>query len=278
MSITNSLELINQLAKENSREYCSKQDVELLLLHTLRIDKNNLYGKNPSVNNDQLKKIKHFIDRRNLGEPIAYMLGKKGFWNLDLVINQDVLVPRPETELLVEKVLSLYDSSPLRLLDLGTGSGAIGISLLSERPSWEVYCSDLSFHALKVAQENKKINAIDVQLINADWLSAFEYNSFDIIVSNPPYIDKEDSRLLGDGVLYEPLKALVSSENGLMDLKHIIKYGKEYLKDSGCLLVEHAPEQSEEVIALFKDYSYASIRLFKDLNGDDRVSFGRIES
>ena len=277
MNVANSLELINQLAKENSEMCCSKQDIELLLLHTLDIEKNELYRKNPKVNKVHLKEIKHLIDRRNLGEPVAYMLEKKGFWNLDLTVNQNVLIPRPETELLVEKILSLYDSKPLRLLDLGTGSGAIGLSLLSERPSWEVYCSDLSFHALKVAQENKKNYAINVQLINSDWLSAFKCNSFDIIVSNPPYVDREDSRLLGDGVSYEPLEALVSMEKGLMDLRHIIKYSKKYLKDSGCLLVEHAPEQSEEVIALFKDYSYTSIRLFKDLNGDDRVSFGTIK-
>ena len=166
----------------------------------------------------------------------------------------------------------------MKLLDLGTGSGAIGLSLLSERPTWEVYCSDLSFDALKVAKENKENNLVNAHLINADWLTAFENNSFDIIVSNPPYVDKDDTRLLGDGVLYEPNEALVAKERGLSDLKHIIKHAKAYLKGSGCLLVEHAPEQSKEVIALFKNFSYESIRLFKDLNGDDRVSFGRIES
>ena len=114
MNVANSLELINQLAKENSEMCCSKQDIELLLLHTLDIEKNELYRKNPKVNKVHLKEIKHLIDRRNLGEPIAYMLEKKGFWNLDLTVNQNVLIPRPETELLVEKILSLYDSKPLR--------------------------------------------------------------------------------------------------------------------------------------------------------------------
>tara|TARA_B100001029_G_scaffold173912_1_gene173381 strand:- start:13013 stop:13849 length:837 start_codon:yes stop_codon:yes gene_type:complete len=278
MSVVNSLELINRLTKENLDKYCSKADLELIVLYILDIKRSELYRSNPSVDKVQLKKIKNFIERRNLGEPIAYMLCNKGFWNLDFIINPSVLIPRPETELLVEKILSFYNSKPLKLLDLGTGSGAIGLSLLSERPTWEVYCSDSSFDALKVAKENKENNLVNAHLINADWLSAFENNSFDIIVSNPPYVDKDDTRLLGDGVLYEPNEALVAKERGLSDLKHIIKHAKAYLKGSGCLLVEHAPEQSKEVIALFKNFSYESIRLFKDLNGDDRVSFGRIES
>ena len=276
MSETNSLELINKLSQENLDQYCSKEDIELLVLHTLDINRNTLYKENPSLDDNELKKIAHFIERRNLGEPLAYLFGNKGFWNLDLFIDENVLVPRPETELLVEKILSLYDSKPLRLLDLGTGSGAIGLSLLSERPSWEVYCSDLSLKALKVAQENKKNNLVNAHLVNANWLSAFEGNSFDVIVSNPPYVDRNDKRLLGDGVSFEPTEALISEERGLKDIKHIIKTSKSYLRDSGCLLVEHAPEQSKDVVDLFKDYSYSSIRLFQDLNGDDRVSFGKI--
>ena len=148
--------------------------------------------------------------------------------------------------------------------------------MISERPSWEVYCSDLSFKALKVAKENKKNNSANVHLVNANWLSAFEVNSFDVIVSNPPYVDENDKRLLEDGVSFEPSEALVAEERGLKDLKHIIKTSKDYLQDNGSLFVEHAPEQSKDVIDLFNNYSYSSIRLFQDLNGDDRVSFGKI--
>ena len=135
MSVVNSLELINRLTKENLDKYCSKADVELIVLYILDIKRSELYRSNPSVDKVQLKKIKNFIERRNLGEPIAYMLCNKGFWNLDFIINPSVLIPRPETELLVEKILSFYNSKPLKLLDLGTGSGAIGLSLLSERPT-----------------------------------------------------------------------------------------------------------------------------------------------
>ena len=271
----NSLELINQLSKENLDHYCSKEDIELLILHTLGIDRNTLYRESPLVDEDHLIKIRHFVERRNLGEPLAYIFGNKGFWSLDLFVDDNVLVPRPETELLVEKVLSLYDSKPLKLLDLGTGSGAIGLSLISERPSWEVYCSDLSFKALNVAKENKKNNSAKVHLVNANWLSAFEVSSFDVIVSNPPYVDQNDKRLFEDGVSFEPIEALVAEERGLRDLKHIIKTSKDYLQDNGSLFVEHAPEQSKDVIDLFNNYSYSSIRLFQDLNGDDRVSFGK---
>ena len=272
----NSQELINQLSNENLDHYCSKEDIELLILHTLGIDRNTLYRDSPSLDEDHLKQIKHFVERRNLGEPLAYIFGNKGFWSLDLFVDDNVLVPRPETELLVEKVLSLYDSKPLKLLDLGTGSGAIGLSLISERPSWEVYCSDISFKALNVAKENKRINSANVHLVNANWLSAFEVNSFDVIVSNPPYVDQNDKRLLEDGVSFEPTEALIAEERGLSDLKHIIKTSRDYLQDNGSLFVEHAPEQSKDVIDLFNHYSYLSIRLFQDLNGDDRVSFAKI--
>ena len=276
MSEINSLELINKFSQENLDKHCSKEDVELLVLHALNINRNILYRENPSLDEDQLKKIAYSIERRNLGEPLAYILGNKGFWNLDFYINEDVLVPRPETELLVEKILTFYNSEPLNLLDLGTGSGAIGLSLITERPSWQIYCSDLSFKALKVAQENMQNNSINVHLINAHWLNAFEANSFDVIVSNPPYVDENDDRLLKDGVSFEPIQALVAGERGLMDIRHIIKNSKKYLRDNGVLIVEHAPEQSDDVIGLFNEYSYRDIRLFQDLNGDDRVSFGKI--
>jgi len=276
MSGENSLELIYQLSKKNLDQYCSKQDVELLVLHILGINRNVLYREDPSLTENQSIMLNYFIKRRNLGEPLAYIIGNKGFWNLELFVDENVLVPRPETELLVERILSLYNLSPLRLLDLGTGSGAIGLSLISERPSWEVYCSDLSFKALKVTQENKNNNKMNVHLINADWLSAFSINSFDVIVSNPPYVDQNDKRLFEDGVSFEPMEALVAEERGLKDVQHIIRHAKDYLRDSGCLLVEHAPEQSKDVIDLFNDYSYSSIRQFQDLNGDDRVSFGKI--
>tara|TARA_B100001173_G_C15929497_1_gene522107 strand:+ start:174 stop:1007 length:834 start_codon:yes stop_codon:yes gene_type:complete len=276
MSEANSLELINEHSKKNLDQYCSKQDIELLVLHTLGIDRNNLYRENPSIDQCNLKKIESFIERRNLGEPLAYILRTKGFWNLDLFVNENVLVPRPETELLVETILSFYNSEPLNLLDLGTGSGAIGLSLMSERPSWQVYCSDLSFKALKVAQENKTNNLMNIHLINANWLNAFEVKSFDVIVSNPPYVDHNDERLLKDGISFEPKEALIAEERGLSDIKHIIKNSKEYLRNEGCLLVEHAPEQSNDIIDLFNEYSYTDIRLFQDLNGDDRVSLGKI--
>ena len=276
MNEQNSLELINQLSKENLNQHCKKEDLELLILDILGIDRNILYRKNPTLNEDQTIILRQYIKRRNLGEPLAYILGNKGFWNLDLSIDKNVLVPRPETELLVEKILFFYDSKPLKLLDLGTGSGAIGLSLISERPSWEVYCSDLSFKALNVAQENKKNKLMNAYLINANWLNAFGKNSFDVIVSNPPYVDQNDKRLLKDGVSFEPLEALVSKERGLKDLKHIIMNAKDHLRDEGHLFVEHAPEQSKDVIDIFNYCSYKSIRQFKDLNGDDRVSSGKI--
>lgn len=254
----------------------SRLDIELLVMHVLEIDKNILYRDDPLLTNLEFERIKKLIERRETGEPIAYLTNNTGFWNLDLYVNRQVLVPRPETELLVQNVLEGFNSERIAVLDLGTGSGAIGLSLAKERPEWLVTCSDISLDALKVASINMIRNSLNVQLVNTDWLNSFKTKHFDIIISNPPYINSSDPSLFSDGLKHEPIKALVSDSEGLGDIKKIIQQGSKMLRDSGYLFLEHGYDQSDKVVDIFKSYGFSSIKSHKDLNGHDRVCVGQL--
>ena len=254
----------------------SKLDIELLVLHLLEIDRNTLYRDNPPLTVEIRNKLKELIYRREKGEPLAYLVNNIEFWNLSLYVDKNVLVPRPETELLVQKVLEIFDKKKIRVLDLGTGSGAIGLSLAKERANWEVVCSDLSYEALKVTSKNMKRNALDVSLINSNWLSAFKDGYFDVIVSNPPYINPSDPRVFSDGLIFEPKKALISDLGGLNDIERVVKETSEILNNTGYLFIEHGHDQSDLVVSIFKRYGFSQIRTFKDLNGDDRVCLGKL--
>ena len=254
----------------------SRLDIELLVMHVLEIDKNILYRDDPSLTSKELEKIKKLIERRETGEPLAYLTNNIGFWNLDLYVNRKVLVPRPETEVLVQNVLEGFNSERIAVLDLGTGSGAIGLSLAKDRPDWLVTCSDISLDALKVASINMSRNSINVQLVNTDWLNSFKPKNFDVIVTNPPYINSSDPRIFSDGLKYEPIEALISDSEGLGDIKKIIQQGSKMLKYKGCLFIEHGYDQSDKVVDIFKSYGFSGIKSLKDLNGHNRVCVGQL--
>ncbi len=165
-------QLVNSLIQSCS--ISSRLDIELLVMHVLGIDKNILYRDDPLLTSQELERIKKLIERRETGEPLAYLTNNIGFWNLDLYVNRKVLVPRPETEVLVQNVLEGFNSERIAVLDLGTGSGAIGLSLAKDRPDWLVTCSDISLDALKVASINMSKNSTNVQLVNTDWLNSFK--------------------------------------------------------------------------------------------------------
>ncbi|MDG1119686.1 MAG: peptide chain release factor N(5)-glutamine methyltransferase [SAR86 cluster bacterium] len=274
MNERSSLNQIHNISKDT--RLSTKLDVELLILDLLKIDKNILYREDPVLSSRQLKKLEVLVRRREQGEPLAYILKSKGFWSLDLFVDENVLVPRPETEIIIEKILESFDTSEKTVLDLGTGSGAIGLSLSKERKDWGVFCSDISFDAIKVARKNKYKNEVDAIFINSDWLEAYADNTFDIIVSNPPYIDPDDPRIHSDGLKYEPIHALISDQKGLKDIETIICQSKEILVSKGSLFIEHGHDQSGEVELLLKKYNFSDIRKFQDLNGDDRVCSGKI--
>ncbi len=266
--------LVNSLIQSSS--ISSRLDIELLVMHVLEIDKNILYRDDPLLTSQELERINKLIERRETGEPLAYLTNNIGFWNLDLYVNRKVLVPRPETEVLVQNVLEDFNSERIAVLDLGTGSGAIGLSLAKDRPDWLVICSDISLDALKVASINMRRNSTNVQLVNTDWLNSFKPKYFDVIVSNPPYINSTDPRIFSDGLKYEPIEALVSDSEGLGDIKKIIQQGSKMLKDRGCLFLEHGYDQSVKVVDIFKSYGFSGIKIHKDLNGHNRVCVGQL--
>ena len=270
-SALNQIKLLTQ-----SSTLSSQLDIELLVLYLLNIDKNVLYRDNPSFTEETFNELKELIKRREKGEPLAYLTNQIGFWNLSLYVDNKVLVPRPETETLVQNILEIFGSKQIRVLDLGTGSGAIGLSLAKERKNWEIVCSDMSLEAIKVTKKNMLMNSLNVSLINSNWLAAFKDECFDLIVSNPPYINPSDPRVLSDGLKFEPIEALVSDCGGFKDIEQIVKESSKSLHNSGYLFLEHGYDQSDKVVSIFENYDFSQIRTFKDLNGDDRVCSGKL--
>lgn len=251
----------------------------LLLSDTLNVAHDHLY-KNPNQELTQqqqdlfLNKIKRHAD----GEPIAYILGRQGFWTLDLEVNKEVLVPRPETELLVELALAQFPhTKSLKLADLGTGSGAIALALAKERPEWRITATDISKAALDVAQKNALRCRIDnVLFALGDWCSALPAEQFDIIVSNPPYIAIDDSYLEPEVRGFEPALALFAEDNGLGAFHKIIQQAKDYLLPQGVLLLEHGFNQKNAVEFILRQHGYCQIHCWLDLNGHPRVTQGKL--
>ena len=270
--------LASELLKEqiliNNDTNCDRIDLEQIFLFILNITRSDFYSKSYYLSSEDYKKLGDMITRRNEGEPLAYILGKKGFWNIDLIINEHVLVPRPETETIMELVLSSYDQQPIKVLDAGTGSGAIALALASERINWLIYALDKSENSIQIAIDNMINLGLHVGFFRSDWLDSIQSFSLDVIVSNPPYIAADDPRLKADGVSKEPVEALVSENQGFADLNKIIKDSFRCLVKGGRIFVEHAPEQSDLVEEFYKESNYTAIEVHKDLNGDNRVSSG----
>jgi len=219
------------------------------------------------------------IERRKSGEPIAYITGEKEFWSLRLLTNSSTLIPRAETELLVEKALEfLADSDQSRILDLGTGTGAIALSIASEKINSQVTGCDFQQQAIDLAKKNATLNNItNVTFIQSDWFEYFEKKlkkPFKLIVSNPPYIDETDKHLTQGDLLYEPKSALVSKDNGLYDIKIIISQARNYLLSGAALMIEHGYQQGADVREIFAQSNYSKIETFVDLAGNERVTIG----
>ncbi len=250
-------------------------DAELLLAHCL--DKNQTYlhtWPEKSLNTQQLACFSKFIEKRKIDYPVAYMLGHKEFWTLDLIVTEDVLIPRPETELLVEIALEkIKKIKNPKILDLGTGSGAIALAIASERLDAQVTASDFSEKALQVAKINAKENKLlqRVTFIKSDWFSHINDNSFDLIVSNPPYIAPNDPHLLHE-IRYEPQPALISKEQGLNDIQIIIANSKKYLNKKGVLILEHGYDQSSLISSLLSKHKFHTIVNSLDLNNNPRTT------
>jgi release factor glutamine methyltransferase len=217
------------------------------------------------------------LRRRQDGEPIAYLIHRREFYGLELKINHHVLIPRPETETLVECVLqAATGNAQMRIADLGTGSGAVALALAHTMPQARVVATDISREALTLARENAVALGIDnISFVQGSWLEPLADMTFDIIASNPPYIDAQDPHLSEGDVRFEPVPALVSPENGLADIRQIAETGMPNLAKGGRLFFEHGYAQGEAVRAIFSAYGYGDISTVQDLSGQDRVTMGR---
>ena len=252
-------------------------DAELLLMHVLEKPRAFLYAHgNYILKPQQLIALECLVSKRAAGMPMAYLLGEREFWSLLLYVTKDTLIPRPETELLIELVLALCSQNKrYQVLELGTGTGAITLALASEKPHWQFLALDKSKAAVCIAEKNKaRFQFHQIQLLQSDWFEQIYAKTFDLIISNPPYLSKNDSHQYQGDLRFEPKMALISGEDGLLDITHLIKESIHYLNHGGLLLLEHGFEQGAAVRKLFHDNQYINIATWKDSNHNDRVTGG----
>ena len=258
-----------------------KLDIELLLSEILKVSREYLHTwPDQRLTDEQLLKFQHLLQQRQHGKPIAYILGKQAFWSLTLKVKAATLIPRPETELLVDIILQKFASiKNLSVLDLGTGSGAIALALATEQPTWQITAVDYSFDALGVAQENANYYGItSVAFIHSNWYSNLSNRKYDIIVANPPYIAENDPALHQHVLQYEPKTALISKQDGFADMIEIIDKAKYFLKKNGFIVLEHGYQQSQEVKNILRKYGYTNTQSHTDLSGIMRAASGLYQS
>lgn len=224
----------------------------------------------------QLQQLATLLARRVNGEPVAHLIGVREFWSLPLFVSPATLIPRPDTECLVEQALARLPSSPCRILDLGTGTGAIALALASERPDCNVTAVDLIPDAVALAQRNAEhLNITNIEILQSRWFSALDGQQFAMIVSNPPYIDAHDPHLAQGDVRFEPLSALVAADNGLADLQTIIDDARKHVLPGGWLLLEHGWQQGADVRAIFAHYGWQHVATCRDYGDNERLTLGQ---
>lgn len=226
----------------------------------------------------QMQTFKEFVEQRSAGHPVAHIIGYRDFWTLRLKVTPDTLIPRPETELLVEIALTLDLPESAKVLDLGTGTGAIALALASEKHNWVITGVDKQSDAVTLSKHNATSNNLErVAFMHSNWFSAVAAQQFDLIVSNPPYIEEENRYLkLGD-VRFEPSSALTAGHDGLEDIRHIVAQSRRYLSGNGWLVIEHGYQQGAAVTEIFKENAYNNICTHDDLNGLPRITFGSFQ-
>lgn len=224
----------------------------------------------------QQQQLDALLARREHGEPVAHLVGVREFWSLPLFVSPATLIPRPDTECLVEQALNHLPGTPCRILDLGTGTGAIALALASERPDCQVTAVDVVAEAVALAQRNAEHLGIgNVDIRQSHWFSALAGQTFSLIVSNPPYIDEQDPHLAQGDVRFEPLSALVAADHGLADLEIIIKDAPGYLLPGGWLLLEHGWQQGELVRNLFTRHGWRQVATCRDYGDNERLTLGQ---
>ncbi len=256
----------------------ARLDTEILLCSVLKCERTHLYTcPEQNLSSAEINSFNELIGQRNEGHPIAHLIQEKEFWSLGLKVTTDTLIPRPETEVLVEAALNyIPKESSYSVLELGTGTGAISIAIASDRQLANITATDIKESALQVAQLNAKSHQLNnITFEKADWFDIKNINTYDLIVSNPPYISINDPHLRQGDVRFEPESALVSGKEGLDDLGIIIVGAIKHLNTNGWLLLEHGYQQGNAVRQLLKENNFSTISTLKDYSNLDRVSIGQ---
>ncbi len=255
----------------------ARLDAELLLAAALGKPRSFLHTwPERIVSTEAALAFSGFLQRRRTGEPVAYILGQQGFWKLDLEVAPHTLIPRPETEMLVEAALELVPAfAPAEVLDMGTGTGAIGLALANDRQQWKITAVDRVPEAVELAERNRQRLQLDNAVVmNSHWFSALEGRQFDLIISNPPYIAETDPHLSAGDVRFEPSSALTAGPDGLDDLCTIIRQAPDHLSPGGWLLLEHGYDQGSAVRELLIRSGFERIQTRRDLGEHERITFG----
>jgi len=252
-------------------------DTEVLLCHVLKKARSHLRAwPQKTLDKPQLTAFNELLQQRVAGQPIAYLTGHREFWSLDLKVNEHTLIPRPETELLIETLLEYYPQNiNIKLADLGTGSGAIALAIASERPQWQIIATDIDNNSLELAAENAQQHQLNnIRFLHSNWFEALDEKNFDIIISNPPYIPDTDPHLKQGDIRFEPRRALCSGHDGLDDIRLLAAQAPQYLKTGGLLLVEHGYDQQQQLLDIFTKNHYKNIQQTQDILNQPRLTLG----
>jgi len=254
-------------------------DAELLLSHVTGLTRTSFRAwPEREVTYAHAEAFEALVQERMAGRPVAHLLGQQEFWSLPLKVSASTLIPRPDTECIVEVALDLPLPRHARVLDLGTGTGAIALALASEHRDWQVTACDTVAEAVALAHDNADALGLAVSVVQSSWFSELETGRFDLIVSNPPYIPDNDHHLTQGDVRFEPASALVSGSDGLDDLRLIVGQAPDWLVEGGWLLVEHGFDQAEAVAELFRARGFKDVETRRDYGNRDRMTLGRWQS
>lgn len=277
---THDLPRLDALLRD-ARARIDARDAELLLAHALDKPHGWLFAHGDQrIDARAMNRFDAMVARRAAGEPVAYLVGRRGFWRLDLMVTPDTLIPRPETELLVEQALQrIPHDADVRAADLGTGSGAIALAIAGERPRAQLVATDCSEAALAVARHNARAAGVaNVEFRAGDWLAPLHGERYHLIASNPPYLASDDPHLARGDLRHEPLSALASGRDGLDAIRRIVRDAPAHLVDGGWLLLEHGHDQGDAVRALLAAAGFVDVATVQDLETRDRVGLGRMRA